>query len=247
VCYDGVNLAATGGDGNYTWSICDSLPNSGSCVSYTIVDTDSLYTTSSTTDEILLEDGSGGMTIINYGVTGVQLCNDTSTLEPLSVCYDGVSLIASGGAGSYTWSVCDSIETSGSCVSYTIVDMDSIYTTNSTTDVIMLEDVGGEVINLNMGVSGIQSCITNVHLNVFEDELVAYPNPTSDLIYFNFDKIKFRKIEIYNCKGQLVREVENEAQKYMVDLSFENKGLYYYIVLEKNSILKRYQGKLVLK
>lgn len=51
-----------------------------------------------------------------------------------------------------------------------------------------------------------------------------YPNPTTSLIYLNYDKLDVHKVEIYRTNGKLIQSKENEMS--VIDLSEVQGGLY---------------------
>lgn len=106
ICYNGLDLVVSNGTGTYTWSTCSSV-NSGSCVSWTAVETGTNYTTSSTTDIILVEDGVGVTDTLFTGITGVPACSATcdatiTAAGPFCVNAAAVNLTAAETGG--TWS-----------------------------------------------------------------------------------------------------------------------------------------------
>ena len=175
------------------------------------------------------------------GVNGVQSCG----VNPLSICYNGADLVAAGGDGSYTWSVCDSIPTSGSCTSYTVVDTDSLYTTSSTSDEIKLEDGSGGVIFLNSGVSGVPNCITGVVSVTDNHELLVFPNPTNGNVTFILNHSLEGELELYDCVGNIVKKVSISSRGTVISLLGVESGIYLYNCYLKNNKIIR--GKLILQ
>ncbi|NPD44639.1 MULTISPECIES: LamG-like jellyroll fold domain-containing protein [unclassified Lentimicrobium] len=76
--------------------------------------------------------------------------------------------------------------------------------------------------------------------------LKVYPNP-SDQIFnltdFNFE-LEDLKISIYNSYGQLILKDDIETELYQLDLKNRAPGIYYYRILNNDSIIL-YSGKLV--
>jgi len=94
VCYDGANLNVDGGTPGYTWSVCNTV-NSGSCTSWTAVDNDYQYTTSSTTNMIRVVDSNGNVTILSNGISGVMDC-PTPTCTPPTISITPTNVLCNG-------------------------------------------------------------------------------------------------------------------------------------------------------
>lgn len=58
----------------------------------------------------------------------------------------------------------------------------------------------------------------------------VYPNPFTDNLYFEFDKVGQKRIKIYNELGQLMLETMTESKKQTIDSKSLSKGFYTVIV-----------------
>lgn len=71
------------------------------------------------------------------------------------------------------------------------------------------------------GVEWSESCdITGIHANIFNSNLMMYPNPTNDFVNF---KGEILSIQIYNQSGNLILE----GNKNIVDVKNLSNGLYF--------------------
>ena len=95
------------------------------------------------------------------------------------------------------------------------------------------------------GVSGdCQSTITSVGELDNNNSIHIFPNPSSGT--FNFDGMEAgNTVEIINILGTLVMEAKTETGSSKIDMNNKDKGVYFYRVKHKNTVVK--QGKLVLQ
>jgi hypothetical protein len=79
--------------------------------------------------------------------------------------------------------------------------------------------------------------------------LKVYPNPTNDVVYFNFDSPipKGLSIEFYNLLGQRIKGISykpnKESRLVEINLSTVPTGIYFYRVLLENEIT--FAGKII--
>ncbi|PLX13714.1 MAG: hypothetical protein C0598_02990 [Marinilabiliales bacterium] len=68
-----------------------------------------------------------------------------------------------------------------------------------------------------------------------EDKILAYPNPTKDIINFNVNNLDEGDISIYNINGQLMMRENISQGSNSVIVSTLSKGIYFYIIRDKYS------------
>jgi hypothetical protein len=75
--------------------------------------------------------------------------------------------------------------------------------------------------------------------NFYTNEVVLFPNPTKNLIFFDNSKAKFQKYEIYDYSGRLVTNVIfNEiSNQQTINLESLPTGIYK-IILQNNEYSK---------
>ena len=78
----------------------------------------------------------------------------------------------------------------------------------------------GFVINI-----GCESLLANVEENVIQLVETVFPNPTNDVLNFNFSSV-VSKIEILNLTGSLVKSIKGLSQNANIDISDLEKGVY---------------------
>jgi len=78
-----------------------------------------------------------------------------------------------------------------------------------------------------------------------EINTVAYPNPTTDFVYFSFaeNQQSIKTVSIYNMQGQIVKTESVNKQNSKISLKSLPAGLYFYRITENNKLLQT--GKIV--
>lgn len=64
-----------------------------------------------------------------------------------------------------------------------------------------------------------------------------YPNPTNDIVNIILEKGSLKKIELYSLTGTLLFKKELKSEKYALDLSDYNSGIYYLKVINQDDNL----------
>ena len=64
-----------------------------------------------------------------------------------------------------------------------------------------------------------------------------YPNPTNDIVNIILEKGSLKKIELYSLTGTLLFNKELKSEKYALDLSDYNSGIYYLKVINQDNNL----------
>ncbi|PLX07459.1 MAG: hypothetical protein C0596_11025 [Marinilabiliales bacterium] len=78
-----------------------------------------------------------------------------------------------------------------------------------------------------------------------KEDILVYPNPAKDFIYFELDKTQF-SIEIYNIYGQLVKTCDaNGLNVITIDTKELNSGMYIYSI--KDNIGTLASGKVIIE
>jgi len=74
---------------------------------------------------------------------------------------------------------------------------------------------------------------------------IAYPNPTTDFVYFTFaeNQQSIKTVSIYNMQGQIVKTGRVNKQNSKISLKSLPAGLYFYRITENNKLLQT--GKIV--
>lgn len=93
---------------------------------------------------------------------------------------------------------------------------------------------------------GNQNALSSENNKTLEQRISVYPNPTSGILNFNFNSLKFQSLEvlIFNALGQTVGNFKLNTNTLKIDISYLKKGLYYYSVkvgktiVYKNKIFK---------
>lgn len=74
--------------------------------------------------------------------------------------------------------------------------------------------------------------------SVKKSVIKVYPNPTSNVIYLEFDELKYHKIIIYDLLGKQVKPTYSFHDDYtQIDISELPKGLYFLSVFDENDDL----------
>lgn len=93
---------------------------------------------------------------------------------------------------------------------------------------------------------GNQNALSSENNKTLEQRISVYPNPTSGILNFNFNSLKFQSLEvlIFNALGQTVGNFKLNTNTLKIDISYLKKGLYYYsikvgkTIVYKNKIFK---------
>lgn len=91
-----------------------------------------------------------------------------------------------------------------------------------------------------------QNALSSENNKTLEQRISVYPNPTSGILNFNFNSLKFQSLEvlIFNALGQTVGNFKLNTNTLKIDISYLKKGLYYYsikvgkTIVYKNKIFK---------
>ncbi len=97
------------------------------------------------------------------------------------------------------------------------------------------------------GIPDFQTALSNAQLyvNSLKNELIVYPNPTSDAFYVHATSPDLdMQISIFNNLGQLVFDKSNYHSDGKMSLSNLQKGLYYYTIESVNGVQS---GKIIKK
>jgi PKD repeat protein len=73
----------------------------------------------------------------------------------------------------------------------------------------------------------VESCASVINL---EKELDIFPNPTSGMVYIQFDQSETYAIEVYNSIGQLVQRISGHEEEVNVNLTALAEGIYQFVV-----------------
>ena len=88
------------------------------------------------------------------------------------------------------------------------------------------------------------SITTGIDENNYKENINVYPNPSFGI--FNFEGVlEGNTIEIFNVLGKLITVFDSESDISTIDMSEKNKGVYYFRIKNKTTIVKK--GKLVLQ
>ena len=87
-----------------------------------------------------------------------------------------------------------------------------------------LNDSNGEVMTLTSNVISIGNTASLEHINT--EDIVMYPNPVKDNLYFKSNLIKANTFLIFDILGKKVKEFNNVQNLNSIDLSLLNKGVY---------------------
>ena len=79
--------------------------------------------------------------------------------------------------------------------------------------------------------------MTNDIDKILENELIIYPNPFSDIIYFNSPE-KFKKVSVYNGFGQIILD-KRLNEKNELNLSEFSAGTYYLEFIYEKTVVRR--------
>jgi hypothetical protein len=83
---------------------------------------------------------------------------------------------------------------------------------------------------------------------VFDNEVVVFPNPASDVVNFKFDKPINEKavIRVYSGLGPLVGETAlNHSDIAQINVADFNSGMYFYGVYVEGRLVK--QGQILVE
>ncbi len=82
--------------------------------------------------------------------------------------------------------------------------------------------------------------------NPNESEISLYPNPTSGLVYINYNSDKLITIELFDVSGRLVFDkLLNPSKKQELKIEGLKHGIYLYRLINAETILE--SGKLVIE
>jgi len=79
---------------------------------------------------------------------------------------------------------------------------------------------------------------------VFDNDVVVYPNPASEVVHFRFDKVINEKavIRVYSGLGQEVGRVSvDNVDVGKIDVSDWHNGMYFYGVYVEGRLVKQGQ------
>lgn len=79
--------------------------------------------------------------------------------------------------------------------------------------------------------------LTNDIDKILENELIIYPNPFTDIIYFNSPE-KFKKVSVYNGFGQIILD-KRLNEKNELNLSEFSAGTYYLEFIYEKTVVRR--------
>jgi hypothetical protein len=83
---------------------------------------------------------------------------------------------------------------------------------------------------------------------VFDNDVVVYPNPASEVVHFRFDKVINEKavIRVYSSLGQLIGRVSmDNVEEGQIDVSDWNSGMYFYGIYVEGRLVK--QGQVLVQ
>jgi hypothetical protein len=82
---------------------------------------------------------------------------------------------------------------------------------------------------------------------LFDNEVVVFPNPSSDVVYFRFEKpLQDGKIRVYSGLGQLVGQTTMDySMEVEMNVSDWNSGIYHYGVYVEGRLVK--QGQILVQ
>lgn len=131
--------------------------------------------------------------------------------------------------------------------SYTKFDLDFQYYKSFTPDTISVVFASSAAGDLFLGSVGSTLFIDEIALELPvgikiplmpEINIIAYPNPASDQIIFKTDKVLTNgRLFIYNSEGKEIHALNFLNNITTIDLAGFNKGIYYYQLLDGNSLM----------
>jgi hypothetical protein len=97
---------------------------------------------------------------------------------------------------------------------------------------------------INLSTKQVNCINVDIKETMDDSEIIIYPNPSSG--EFNFSKLPAEStVEIYDVLGHNVFQSGKVNENYTLNLDFRAKGLYFYKVLNKNTIIQA--GKISLE
>lgn len=90
----------------------------------------------------------------------------------------------------------------------------------------------------------IEKDINEYNTNMLKNDLLVYPQPTKDVLYFHNPSIETQKIQIFDTRGFSVYVEYNVIlNHYKLDLSFLKSGIYFYKIITTDNI--EFKGKII--
>jgi len=80
-----------------------------------------------------------------------------------------------------------------------------------------------------------RSLSSATEIGLRKDEVLVYPNPTSDAFTVTFSNIQKAALQLFNASGQLVSQQDIVQSGEQVDISFLPKGIYFYHFRNENN------------
>ncbi len=79
----------------------------------------------------------------------------------------------------------------------------------------------------------------NAELGIINDELEIFPNPTSNQLTINSEKLMIKEIKIYNVLGcEILKQVQNDKNT-TIDIANLSKGIYFIEAQTEKGIIRR--------
>jgi len=76
---------------------------------------------------------------------------------------------------------------------------------------------------------------TGININFSNENIKIYPNPTNGIV--NIQGKNIQEIELINSRGQIIKQMEFEEGRLIIDLSQQPKGIYFVKATVDNSIV----------
>jgi len=141
----------------------------------------------------------------------------------------GQNIFVNKAPGSWKYSKPDSIYLSSLTAKYLALDVNETWGTNACAGISEIQFVGEQLTS------------TDELLTLEDENLVLYPNPVSNqLRLINKTSLEFRKMQIYNSLGQLVKNL-NEIPSILsnIDVSDLQPGIYSLMINTDSGFLQR--------
>jgi len=119
-------------------------------------------------------------------------------------------------------------------LSYTVPDN---YNVNKITIVAWVSSTDGRIINANY--QDLIHKTTNINNYNNDNQISIYPNPAKDFITISSKSIIINKVEINDISGKLIKQINVNNNKYVINSTYLKKGIYFVKIISKDSIISK--------
>lgn len=207
-----ISLIASGAT-TYTWS---SGPNTANTIVTPLANTSYTIYGSNIV-------GCIGMSVKSITVLPLPVVNASPSTQ--SICVTEVATITASGATSYTWNPSNS-----NASTFTLTPVNSnVYTVVCTGANNCVATATAQVI--------VDLCTGINESSVMDNQLMVYPNPTTDMLHIVFEEEGLKALEIMDMTGKIVKAENFNTREVKINLKDLSRGVYFLKFNINNSTL----------